>query len=171
MKQPIKKIFNIFTTLIVTAAVLLAVLLVGVRLFGLQIFIVQSGSMEPTYQTGSLIYVKEVDTSELTEGDVITFYLNGDVVATHRIVEVVEDSGNIRFRTKGDANDVVDGSLVDAADVIGTPVFTIPQLGFLVAYIQQPPGRYVAISVGAGILLVLLLVDALLEGKKKEETI
>ena len=65
---------------------------------------------------------------------------------------------------------MVDGSLADAADVIGTPVFTIPKLGFLVAYIQQPPGRYVAISVGAGILLAFVLVDTLLEGKKKEET-
>ena len=59
-------------------AVILAVALVGVRLVGLQVFTVLSGSMEPTYHVGSLIYVKDVDYKELEAGDVITFMLDED---------------------------------------------------------------------------------------------
>ena len=86
MSKAFKKIWNIFTTLLVIAAVVLAMLLVGVRLFGLQVYTVLSGSMEPTYHTGSLIYVKKVDPYTLSTGDVITFMLNEETIATHRIL-------------------------------------------------------------------------------------
>ena len=53
--ETIKKGFKVVTTLLVAVIVLLAVLLVGVRLIGLEPYTVLSGSMEPTYHTGSLI--------------------------------------------------------------------------------------------------------------------
>lgn len=173
MSRTLKKIWNVFTTLIVVAAVLLALLLVGVRLLGLQVFTVLSGSMEPTYHTGSLIYVKPVDPFSLKEGDVITFMLDEDTIATHRIVGLVpdeEDPSVLRFRTKGDANDAEDGGLVHYKNVVGTPVFTIPKLGYLANYIQQPPGMYVAISLGALLLLLMFLPELIgaIAGGEKE---
>lgn len=57
-----KKIWNSITVVLVAAVVVLAMALVGVRLFGLDVYFVLSGSMEPVYQTGSVIYVKEADT-------------------------------------------------------------------------------------------------------------
>ena len=165
-----KKIWDIITTSLVAIVVLLAVFLVGARVIGLQVFTVLSGSMEPAYHTGSLIYVKEVDAFDLEMGDVITFMLNEDTIATHRIVEVVPDetdSSVIRFRTKGDANNVVDGSLVHYKNVVGTPVFTIPYLGYVASYIQKPPGMYVAVAVGAFILMLSFIPD--LFAKDEEE--
>ena len=162
MINTIKKIWNIFTTILVAIVVLFAVALVGARLVGLQVFTVLSGSMEPAYHTGSLIYVKEVDPTEIEAGQVVTFMLDEDTVATHRVVEVVpdeDDASVIRFMTKGDANDVVDGTLVHYKNVIGTPVFTIPYLGYVASYIQNPPGTYVAISAGAILLLLVFLPD------------
>ena len=171
MKKTVLKIWNIFTTILVTLVVLLAIALVGVRLVGLQVFTVLSGSMEPAYHTGSLIYVKDVDPAEIKAGQVITFMLNENTVATHRVVEVVPDEADtsvIRFRTKGDANDTVDGSLVHYKNVIGTPVFTIPYLGYIANYIQKPPGLYIAISIGAIILLLVFLPDLFSEEEKKK---
>lgn len=172
MRKTIKKIWNIITNIIVVLAVILAVALVGVRLVGLQVFTVLSGSMEPTYHVGSLIYVKDVDYKELEAGDVITFMLDEDTVATHRIVEVVPDENEpdtLRYRTKGDANDAEDGSLVHYKNVIGTPVFTIPGLGYFADYIQNPPGTYVAISVGAILLLLVFLPDLFSSDPKEEK--
>ena len=71
--------------------VLLAVALVGVRLAGIRTFTVLSGSMEPTYHVGSLIYVNKVDSAAIRPGQVITFMLDENTVATHRVVEVVPD--------------------------------------------------------------------------------
>ena len=68
MKRSIRKTWNIISTVLVALVVLLALLLVGARLFGLQVFTVLSGSMEPTYHTGSLIYVKKVDPYTIQSG-------------------------------------------------------------------------------------------------------
>lgn len=167
--RSVKRIWNGVTTILVAAVVILALLLVGVRIVGMQVFTVLSGSMEPTYHVGSLIYVKKIDPMELQSGDVITFMLDEDTVATHRIVDVIpdeEDPSVIRFQTKGDANDTVDGSLVHYKNVLGTPVFTIPRLGYLASYIQNPPGTYVAISAGAVLLLLVFLPDLFTQEEK-----
>ena len=171
MNKTVKKTINLISTILVVAVVALAVLLVGVRVAGLQVFAVLSGSMEPEYHVGSLIYVKKVDPMTPTERDVITFMLSEDTIATHRIVEVVPDETDasvVRFRTKGDANDAEDGSLVHCKNVIGTPVFTIPYLGYVASYIQKPPGTYIAISAGAIMLLLVFLPDLFGEEKKKK---
>lgn len=151
---------------------MLVVALVGVRLAGLQVFTVLSGSMEPNYHVGSLIYVKDVDYKELEPGDVITFMLDEDTVATHRIVEVVPDESDaevLRYRTKGDANDSVDGELVHYKNVIGTPIFTIPGLGYFADYIQHPPGMYVMIAGGAVLLILIFLPDLFSDDEEEKK--
>ena len=167
-----KKIINYISTVLVAIVVILAIMLVGVRLVGIQPYTVLSGSMEPTYHTGSLIYVKSVDPFELEDGDVITFMLDEDTIATHRIVDVVpddEDPGVVRFQTKGDANDAVDGSLVHYKNVIGSPIFTIPYMGYFANFVQTPPGLYVAIAAGIFILLLAFLPDMFDDEKDKEK--
>lgn len=168
----IKKIWDGVTTVLVGIVVVLAVLLVGARLVGFQVFTVLSGSMEPTYHTGSLIYVKEVDYTEIEPGQVITFMLDEDTVATHRVVEVVPDENDatvLRYKTKGDANDAEDGSLVHYKNVIGSPVFSIPKLGYFANYIQNPPGMYIAISAGAILLMLVFLPDLLFDEEDDKE--
>lgn len=172
MGKTLKKILNVISTILVAIVVVLALLLVGARFIGLNVYTVLSGSMEPTYHVGSLIYVKDVDTDELKAGDVITYMLDEDTIVTHRIADVIPDETDpsiIRFQTKGDANDSVDGSLVHYKNVIGTPVFSIPKLGYLANYIQKPPGRYIAISAGAIILLLVFLPDLFSDDDKSEK--
>ena len=172
MGKTLKKILNVISTILVAIVVVLALLLVGARFIGLNVYTVLSGSMEPTYHVGSLIYVKDVDTDELKAGDVITYMLDEDTIVTHRIVDVIPDETDpsiIRFQTKGDANDSVDGSLVHYKNVIGTPVFSIPKLGYLANYSQKPPGRYMEISAGAIILLLVFLPDLFSDDDKSEK--
>ena len=172
MNKSLKKIWNVISSILVALVVLLALLLVGARVIGLQVFTVLSGSMEPTYHTGSLIYVKKVDPYTIEEGQPITFMLDEDTIATHRVVGIVpdeEDPTVIRFRTKGDANDAEDGSLVHYKNVIGTPIFSIPYLGYIADYIQHPPGMYIAISAGAVLLLLVFLPDVFADDGKDEK--
>ena len=174
--KALKTIWNWLSGILVAIVVLLAVALVGVRLIGLKPYVVLSGSMEPTYPVGSLIYVKKADYKELKTGDPITYMLSENTVVTHRITEVLvdeEDPDTIRYFTKGDANDVADGSSVHYKNIIGVPVFSIPYLGYLSNYIQHPPGMYVAISAGAVLLLLVFLPDLFGSDDKsgeKEET-
>lgn len=172
MNHKLKKIWNVITTVIVALVVILALLLVGARLFGLQVFAVLSGSMEPNFHVGSLIYVQQVNYKQLQVGDPITYKIDEKTVVTHRIIEVLideEDPEVIRYFTQGDANKMPDATSVHYKNILGKPVFTIPYLGYLADYIQHPPGTYVAIAVGAILLLLVFLPDLFSEDKPKKE--
>lgn len=174
MRKTIKRIWNWISSILVAAVVLLAVALVGVRIVGLQPYVVLSGSMEPTYSVGSLIYVKSTDYKQLKVGDPITFLVSEDTVATHRIIEVLpdeDDPNTIRYFTQGDANDAPDGSSVHYKNIIGKPVFSIPYLGYVSNYIQAPPGKYVAISGCALLMLLVFLPDIFVKDEKKDSAV
>ena len=171
MTTTMKRIWNWVSSVLVGIVVLLAVALVGVRIVGLQPYVVLSGSMEPTYHVGSLIYVKSVDYKQLQVGDPITYMISQDTVVTHRIVEVLvdeEDPDTLRYFTKGDANDVADGTSVHYKNILGKPVFSIPYLGYLSNYIQNPPGMYVAIAAGALLILLVFLPDVFSDEEKEK---
>jgi signal peptidase len=166
----IRKIVNGLSTVVMVLVVLLALTLVGGRLFGMQTYAVLSGSMEPAYPTGALLYVRKVDPADIQPGQVITFLLDEHTVATHRVVEVIpdpEEAGIYRYRTKGDANEAADAGLVHCRNVLGTPVASIPYLGYVITWIQNPPGTYIAISAAAVLLLLVFLPDLFAEDKKK----
>ena len=161
----LKKIWNIVSTTLVVLMVLCAVFLMGSRLLGFQCYTVISGSMEPEYSVGDLLYVKEVNPNNIKVGDPVTFILNEDlVVATHRVVEI--DAKNQRFYTKGDANEIADSEPVHFNNVIGVPEFSIPKLGYVSNFVQNPPGMYITIGVGIVLILLVFLPDMF--GKKKE---
>ena len=166
MNNTLKKIWNIVSTAMVVIMVLCAVFLMGSRLLGYQCYTVISGSMQPKYMVGDLLYVKEVDVNSIKVGDDITFILNEDlVVATHQVVRV--DAENQRFYTKGLANEIEDQNPVHFNNVIGVPKFAIPKLGYVSDFVQNPPGMYITIAVGILLILAVFLPDMI--GKKKQE--
>ena len=166
MNKAVKKGWNIISTIIVILIVALTIMLVGSKLIGFTPYAVLSGSMEPTYHVGSLIYVKDIPASEVQVGDPITFVLDENLtVATHRVVEI--DADNQHFITKGDANEFIDAKPVHFNNLIGVPKASVPGLGYLANYIQHPPGKYFAIAIAA-ILLLLAFLPGLFDDEKDE---
>lgn len=180
----LRKLWNLISTLMVTAVVIIAFLLVGVRLIGLTPYAVLSGSMEPTYHVGSLIYVRQAEPYEVKVGDPITFVVNKDLlVATHRVVnidiqttkmetvtneagqsythEVPLDEFAYYFYTKGDANDVADGAPVYYKNLVGIPVFTIPYLGYLSSWLQTRKGAILGVTFGVVLIMLIFMPDIL----------
>jgi len=169
MQKKVKQVWNIITSVLIGLVVLLAFALWGVRIFGLEGLVVQSGSMEPAYPVGSLVYVKETDPSGLEVGDVITFRSAGEVLCTHRIAEVLEENGSRCFITKGDNNDAADSNPVLPRNLVGKVVWMIPGLGYFAAYIQNPPGLYIAVCAAAVLLLLTILPDLIFPEDKDEK--
>ena len=165
--KALKKAWDISSTILVVLVVIFAALLVGARLIGLNVYTVLSGSMEPEYSVGDLIYVKKVAPESIRVGDPITFVLNEDlVVATHRVIEV--DTANQRFFTKGDANDVADANPVHFNNLIGKPVLAVPLLGYVSNWVQSPPGVYIAVGGGIILLLAVFVPDIVRNSRKKD---
>jgi signal peptidase len=135
------------------------------------IFIVQSGSMEPTLKTGSLVF--SFSSLNYKKGDIITFATdnNRKNLVTHRIMEINrETSGSISYTTKGDANNTLDTYKVKNSDIVGKTFFTIPFLGYLANYVKTPQGFILFVIVPATIIvyeeLKKLMADLLRALKK-----
>ncbi|MFC7142568.1 signal peptidase I [Halosimplex aquaticum] len=124
-------------------------------------YVVRSDSMSPSIEAGSVVYVSSVPAAEISTGDVITFRNGaaGDQRVTHRVVGVVEEGGERRFRTKGDANDQADPELVPSQAVIGRVGFHVPLLGYAITFAQTDLGLALLVIVPAVLLAVTELWD------------
>lgn len=168
-----QRFWYLSSTIATIIVAVFALLLVCLRIFGFKMFTVTSGSMEPNYPVGSLLYTTPVDPETLEKGDVITFMNNETTVVTHRIEEVVRETSTngtetLKFRTKGDANSVADGKLVHYKNVVGKPVVMIPYLGYVAYYLQRPPGLYISLIV-CTFLVTLIIIPYIIKPKGKEQ--
>ncbi len=111
-------------------------------IFGYRYYDVLTGSMEPAYSVGDLIFVKITDADNINVGDAITFNPGGtdDSYLTHRVVEKMENYEGTDvtcFKTKGDANQDDDPFIIDEGRVIGVVKTRIPKLGYVILFTQN----------------------------------
>ena len=95
MAKIITKICNALTILILICVLAIVGVLLIPRLAGYETFAVLSGSMEPYYHVGSVVFVdKSVTPEEVKVGDPITFTKTDTLVATHRVIDIDSANGN-----------------------------------------------------------------------------
>ena len=121
---------------------------------GYKPFIVMSGSMETTINIGDLVIVKKVNSSSIHTGDIIAFK-NGNIVISHRVKDVINDSGIYKFKTKGDNNNVADDFIVNSDAIEGIFVNKIPGLGSILLFLGKPIGLLM-------VILVIIIVSTAL---------
>lgn len=125
--------------------------------FGIKPAVVLSGSMEPTIHVGDLIFIHNTDVSALQEGDVVCYLSSGKAV-THRVVGVTSgEDGQVRYVTRGDANNTDDQLSVTADQVQGIwKGGRIGGLGNFILFMQTTTGMILFIVCP---LLLFLLWD------------
>jgi signal peptidase I len=152
-------LFLIVLVVTVLVGVLLAKL---VPLTGRQTIVIGGGSMEPAIGLGSAIVINRVAAESLRVGDVVTLQAGPDkALFTHRIIGVVDRADGRWIRTKGDANESPDPTLVPASAVIGRSEFNIPFVGYLIALLSVPTGVLFLIGLGATLLAAAWLLESL----------
>lgn len=139
-----------------------------VNIGGFMMFRVVTGSMEPTIPVGALLITKEVDISSIQIDDIVCFRTEvseiwGKIV-THRVVDIFESNyGGILLETKGDANLVADGYLVDEWSFVGKVVWHTGDgsiLANLVALFTSKIGFLGCIVLPVLLLAALILKDS-----------
>lgn len=128
--------------------------------------VVLTGSMEPTYPVGSVIYYKSSPFDSIQVGDVISFSVNSDsrTVVTHRVFE--KDPAQNQFIVKGDANASPDTNPIPFANVKGkVMLYKIPFAGFFVQYVQN----FAVIGAIVAVLLAKILFDFISDRKQPTE--
>jgi signal peptidase len=127
---------------------------------GRQVFAIRGQSMSPTIPMGAAIVVTERDVSEIRVGDVITWRAANGAYVTHRVLQVVEENGELFVQTQGDANESPDPSAVPEDAIVGVVDAWIPAAGYALIMMSTPTGLVSWLSFG----LALLATDALLAG-------
>ena len=136
--------------------------------FGWRADTVLSGSMEPALPVGCVEVTRPVKAEAIKVGDIITFRspTNGKLMS-HRVA-AVEERESYQFRTKGDANEDVDPSLVPAENVVGRVCFKVPHLGYVVEYLKSPLG-FILLGL-VGMALIVAEISTMLEVRWKESS-
>lgn len=118
---------------LLTCLAALAVAVLVPRLGGARPYEILTGSMRPAMPPGTLVVTKPVsDPGEIGVGTVVTYQLrSGDpTVVTHRIVEMRSTlTGQVEYRTQGDANSVADAAWVRPEQLRGRLWYAVPHLG------------------------------------------
>lgn len=115
----------------------------------IKVKVVKSGSMEPAVHVGSIVVIKPA--ASYGVGDVITFGKDTktQIPTTHRIVRVEGEGTSQRFVTKGDANDAEDNTSTPLSEVHGKMLFTVPYLGYLLAFARTKLGFFILVGLPA----------------------
>ncbi|MDR1571046.1 MAG: signal peptidase I [Clostridiales Family XIII bacterium] len=165
------KVCGAIGTLILIVIIAAAGSVAAAKLFGIQPMAILSGSMEPAYHVGGLVFIDtRAAPGEIAVGDAIAYNLTEDMVVTHRVVGI--DPEAREFQTKGDANNAPDIAPVPFGSLIGKAVFHVPQAGYAIMNLPTRKG-FAAGAVLAAILIALFAVPALLasaKGGKKADT-
>lgn len=163
----LKKICGFLSGILLVVLAVLAGILIIPKALGYEEMAVLTGSMEPNYPVGALIFVKEEDPENLKIGDVITYRLDEDTVVTHRIVEINRDEQTVT--TKGDANEDKDGSPVSYSNIVGKAHFKVPYLGFIAMNIKTSKGIAAICGVLVAVILLTFIPEIFSEDDEKEE--
>ncbi len=120
---------------ITTGVLALLIVLFVNGAFGVRPYLLSGISMEPAFQRGDVVIVREVPIESLEVNDVIRFNQSSSEFV-HRIVEILDDEGEPVFLTKGDNVDRPD-PLVTADRITGKVVFVLPKIGLPSLWIRE----------------------------------
>lgn len=138
--------------------------------FGWKPFIVLSGSMETEIYAGDLVIVKDVETDNLKVNDIIAFR-SDDIVVTHRIMEILNEDGTVKYITKGDNNNTKDTGYVKPENIEGVYQFKIKNLGNLAMFMQTPTGMISCLSIPLLLLIIVHIKETSEDRKYLKENV
>ena len=169
-----RRVGRVLCALLFAAGVLFGLFLIAPSLLGWERYVIVSGSMTGTYDRGSLVFDEVVPVKSLKVGDVITYRPprgSGPTgLVTHRIHAIGRDpkTGSPVYRTKGDANKVVDPWTFTLPSRTQARVVTgVPYAGFALAALAQRQVRMLLVGLPA-LLIALIVMTGLFRDAGRE---
>ncbi|XP_029430455.1 zinc finger protein 592 isoform X2 [Rhinatrema bivittatum] len=112
------------------------------------IVVVLSGSMEPAFHRGDLLFLTNRVEDPIRVGEIVVFRIEGrEIPIVHRVLKIHEkENGEIKFLTKGDNNAVDDRGLykqgqhwLEKKDVVGRARGFVPYIGIVTILMNDYP--------------------------------
>ena len=98
--------------------------------------VIATESMTGEINKGDMIIYEQYDNQRIKEGQVIVFLRNKSRII-HRVVEIKHIGNEIRYYTKGDANEDRDDGYVTEAEIVGLTDIKIPFLGYPTLWLRE----------------------------------
>lgn len=121
-----KKNFLSITIIIVIA--LVTTMLISCE-FKCGVLVIGSGSMQGTINVGDVVLFESYDNQEIEIGQIIIFNKN-NIRLVHRVVDIKNVNGVLRYYTKGDKNKEIDDGFITKSDIVGITKARIVYLGY-----------------------------------------
>lgn len=110
------------------------------------VVVVLSGSMEPAYYRGDILFLELWEYPPIDTGDVVVYSVSDrDIPIVHRIVSVHDDDKDLWLLTKGDNNNVNDRSLyrnslwIKRENLMGRVRLYLPYVGIITIWLNDYP--------------------------------
>lgn len=126
---------NIIATAVLTVVMSLLIGLISCK-FRYGILVIGSGSMTGNLDLGDAVLYESYHNQDLNKKDVIIFYKENTKLI-HRIVNMENINGEIRYYTKGDANENIDSGYITKDNVIGTTIYRIRFIGYPTLWLRD----------------------------------
>jgi len=102
------------------------------------IVVVLSGSMEPAFYRGDLLFLYHNREAPIDAGEIVVFKIEGrDIPIVHRVIKRHEntETGEVKILTKGDNNQVDDRALYNHGQLWITPKEVVGRAGGMAPYV------------------------------------
>lgn len=144
----------------------------SVTIGGIRIFNIVSESMVPKYEIGDVLIAKSVDPKELNVGDDIAYQGEvgsfADKVVTHQIIDIKEENGELKFTTKGIANEEADPEIA-SSQIYGKIIYKVKTLSLISKILNNIYGFYFLIFIPLTILIIIKIRDIYVSIKERKE--
>lgn len=121
---------------IITAIVSIAIIWFSIGVFPIYPSAIVTKSMKPLIDPGDVVLVRKLKDPTIAKGDIIQFS-SENIFIFHRVIEIVEDKGVKKYKTKGDNNSAPDSELVTVDKIKGKVVKVIPKIGWPTLWIKD----------------------------------
>lgn len=98
--------------------------------------VIATESMTGEINKGDMVIYERYDDQTIQEGQVIVFLRDGNKIV-HRVVDIEHIGGEIRYYTKGDANNSLDVGYVTDAEIVGTTSTKVAYVGFPTLWLRE----------------------------------
>lgn len=130
-----KSIFSTILGIIVVILMALTIMLISCQ-FRYGLLVVGSESMTGTVDKGDCVIYEEY-TGQVIPNEVIAVFKSGGTTYIHRVVDIESIDGELRYYTKGDANEGIDAGFVTNGDIIGIVTHKIKYIGLPTIWIRD----------------------------------
>lgn len=123
-KSYLKRFFVVFTLGVASIIIVLVSGLIKYHLIA-----IGSNSMNPIYYYGDAIVYERIPADEVKVEDILVFNNQGKII-THRVMDIENEYGKLKFITKGDNNENIDKYDVYDKDVLGVVRCVVKYIGY-----------------------------------------